>query len=546
MSRQRTARNSIKNWNVALYIRLSREDGNEVSLSIGNQTEMLEKYVSNSEENFIIYDRYIDDGKTGTDSDRPNFQRMLNDINDKKVNCVIVKDTSRLSRNYAEAGLYMEQVFVEKKVRFISLSLPTLDSYLRPEEISSIATAMQNVINDDFCRQTSLKVRGVLNVKRSKGLFVGAFAPYGYMKNPGNIYHLIIDENVANNIRNIFKWFILGESKNKITFKLNNLGILNPTSYKKSQGENYCNPHDRFETQLWSTRTISTILQNQMYIGDMVQGKGKVVSYKIHKQIAVPKDEWFIVENTHEPIIDKQVFYKAQELLKRDIKTVNKKNEVNLFSGLLKCADCKKAMHITKNGKYVYYMCKTYKTQSKTFCTRHSIKEQEIIVAVLNTIKVQIALVENFESLIKKIEKASTTKNIIETLINAIKKKGDDFNRVNRIRDNLYRDWKNDDITREDYFRLRQSYDTQLTSLKESLDDLNNQLTTMKSGVKSGNPYFEYFKKYKNIDYLERGLLLELIENIYIKENKEIDIVFKFQDQQKQILMLIESMNKND
>ena len=544
MGRRKSTAKKESKWFVALYIRLSKEDGHDVSLSVENQKQALLHYLENSEEDLKLIDIYIDDGRTGTDSDRFDFQRMLKDIEDKKVNCVIVKDLSRLSRNYAEAGLYLEQFFVENDVRFISLSLPALDSYLRPDEIGSLATAMQNIMNDDFCRQTSIKIRGIFNIKRDEGLFIGAFAPYGYLKDPENKYHLIVDENTADTVRDIFRWFLSGESKMGIAKKLNDLGILNPSEYKKSIGLNYRNPNDVHKATYWSMRTIDMILKNQMYIGDMVQGKGKIKSYKIHKHVPVPEEEWFIVPGTHEPIITSETFYKAQELLKRDTKVANNSHKLYLFSGLLRCADCGKAMHRATTGDYVYYSCRTYKERSKKACTKHTIREDRLEKAVLKAINTQLALVEDIEIMIKEIENAPSTKKVFERLNKAFEQKEKEIYKINLIRDGLYTDWKSGDITKDDYIRLRKSYDEQLEELKNSLVKLKEEINAFNGDLQLGTPYFQFFKKYQQVDKLERGLLLELIDTIYIYEGNQIEIKFKFADQQKHILALIKEYQK--
>ncbi len=544
MGRRKSTAKKESKWFVALYIRLSKEDGHDVSLSVENQKQALLHYFENSEEDLKLIDIYIDDGRTGTDSDRFDFQRMLKDIEDKKVNCVIVKDLSRLSRNYAEAGLYLEQFFVENDVRFISLSLPALDSYLRPDEIGSLATAMQNIMNDDFCRQTSIKIRGIFNIKRDEGLFIGAFAPYGYLKDPENKYHLIVDENTADTVRDIFRWFLSGESKMGIAKKLNDLGILNPSEYKKSIGLNYRNPNDVHKATYWSMRTIDMILKNQMYIGDMVQGKGKIKSYKIHKHVPVPEEEWFIVPGTHEPIITSETFYKAQELLKRDTKVANNSHKLYLFSGLLRCADCGKAMHRATTGDYVYYSCRTYKERSKKACTKHTIREDRLEKAVLKAINTQLALVEDIEIMIKEIENAPSTKKVFERLNKAFEQKEKEIYKINLIRDGLYTDWKSGDITKDDYIRLRKSYDEQLEELKNSLVKLKEEINAFNGDLQLGTPYFQFFKKYQQVDKLERGLLLELIDTIYIYEGNQIEIKFKFADQQKHILALIKEYQK--
>lgn len=533
-------------WKVALYIRLSKEDGNEKSLSIINQEQILRKFVEDMTGNFEIYDIYADDGRTGTDTQREGFQRMIKDINDKKVNCVIVKDLSRLSRNYAEAGLYLEQYFVEKDIRFISTELPKLDSYLKQEEVSSIATSFQNIVNDDFCRQTSIKIRGTFNRKRMDGEFIGAFAPYGYIKNPEDRHRLLVDTEVAGIVKEIFEWFISGESKLGIAKKLNDMDILCPTEYKHFKGLNYKNPNTVAIKNLWSSRKVDDMLRNQVYLGHMVQGRQRIKSYKVHKQINVPEEEWFIVENMHEPIIDKITFDKAQDLLKRDIKTANHQRKTYLFSGFLKCADCGKSMHRHKSGKYVYYSCKTYKMQSKKACTKHSIREDELTKAVTDAINLQIMLVEDKKNLIEDIKNAPVTKNKIYEIETVLKQKELEIDKVNRIRDGLYLDWKSGDITRDDYFRLRETQDNRLSELRESLNVLKKELETIKNELNAESPVFNLFRSDKKIEKINRALLIEFIDFIEIEEGKKIKIHFNFSDQIRHILSLAEKHEEED
>ena len=539
MARVKKTLNSII-WIVALYIRLSKEDGNDVSYSVINQEKILRGFIEDTNENFQIYDVYVDDGRTGTDTQREAFQRMLKDIEDKKVNCVIVKDLSRLSRNYAESGLYLEQYFVEKDIRFISTELPKLDSYLKPEEVSSIATAFQNIVNDDFCRQTSIKIRGTFNRKRMDGEFIGAFAPYAYEKNPEDKHKLIIDKEVSGIVKNIFEWFISGESKTGIAKKLNDLGVLSPTEYKRVKGMNYQNPNSLNKKNLWSMKSVDMILRNQVYLGHMVQGKQKVKSYKVHTQVNVPEDEWFIVENMHEPIIDGVIFDKAADLLKRDIKTANYQRKTYLFSGFLKCADCGKGMHRQVSGKYVYFSCKTYKMQSKKACTKHTIREDELIKAVTDGINFQIMLIEDKKKLIDEIKNAPVTQNRILEIETALKQKEIEIDKVNRIRDGLYLDWKSGDITHDDYMRLREMQDNRLAELRESLYVLKKELETIKNEINTESPIFSLFKEDKKIQEINRSLLIEFVDFIEIEENKKIKIHFKFADQIKHILSLLE------
>ncbi len=403
-----TAAPCVTRWKLGEYIRLSREDvnrGKDESNSVVNQKRLLDDYYRQHLDEFDSNpEQYVDDGFTGTDTNREGFQKLLADIYAKKVNCVIVKDLSRLSRNYTEAGSLIENLFVQMNVRFISLT-EGVDSYKNPDSVSSILVPITNVINDQYCYQTSKKIRQVFDYKRRNGEFIGAFAAYGYIKDPTDKHALIIDEDAAGVVRNIFQWFLDGMSKNAIVHNLNSHGILCPAEYKKSKGMNYQNPFAQMRP-LWTAQTVNSILKNATYIGNMVQGRHRIKSYKVHTQEQVPENEWFVVENTHEAIIDKAAFGKVQELLKRDTRTGPKQTELYLFSGFLRCADCGKAMGRSKVREHVYYYCRTYKDQSKSACTKHSIRHDKLEAAVLYAVQQHVFLAGHFSEIIQTINTA--------------------------------------------------------------------------------------------------------------------------------------------
>ena len=331
-------------WKCGKYKRISKEDGHDISYSIENQDALLDRFLEGHPEIQVV-DDYHDDGMTGTDSERDDFQRLLADIYAKRINCVIVKDLSRLSRNDYECGHYLEYVFVKLDVRFISVELPALDSYLRPQEISSIATKMQSYMNDQHCYQTSIKVRSVLDTKRGDGEFIGAFAPYGYLKDPDDRHKLIVNPETAPVVQDIFHWYVYeGMNKNAIAKRLISSGIPSPTAYKQEKGMKYHNPQSDAGKVYWSTRTIANMLRNPTYLGHMVQGRHQVKSYKVHTIVPIPEEDWFYVPDTHEPVIDQETFDRAQELLTKDVRTSPKQRTVYLFSGFLRCGDCGRGM----------------------------------------------------------------------------------------------------------------------------------------------------------------------------------------------------------
>ena len=532
----------IIRWKLAQYIRLSKEDinrGKDDSNSVTNQKALLDDYYQQHIDEFeSVQPPYVDDGYTGTDTNRDSFQKLLSDIYAKKVNCVIVKDLSRLSRNYTDAGSLIENLFVQMNVRFISLA-EGIDSYLNPDSISNLIVPITNVINDNFCYQTSKKIRQVFGMKRRNGEFIGGFAAYGYMKNPKDKNALIVDEQAAEIVKNIYEWFLDGMSKNAIVRNLNDRGILCPSEYKKSKGLNYQNPSGS-ERPLWGAKTISDILKNRLYIGDMVQGRQRVKSYKIHTQEQVPENEWYIVENTHEPIIERPIFEKVQELLKRDTRTAPQKKKLYLFSGFLRCADCGKAMSRSQVKGTVYYFCRTYKDQSKTACTKHSIKHNRLEAAVLYAIQQQVYLTVHYANTLEYISTAPLQKSQsirIEALIEAKEK---ERSKIMRYKQSIYQDWKDGEITHSDYRHMSEDYEQQIAALGEVLKNLHAEREELQNGITAESPCLVVFKKFETIDKLTREVLIELVDHIKVHENGNISVKFKVADQLRRVMEYIE------
>ena len=322
---QTVAKTKHRVWRIGIYIRLSKEDARclDESESVTNQRAIIEEHIAgfHDGDEYIIVDEYVDDGISGTtDDERDDFQRMLADIKRGRVNCVIVKDLARSFRNYSDQGYYLDDWFPRYNVRFISLFHQPLDSYKEPQNMRSIAVPIQGVLNENHCAETSDKVREVFDMKRRNGEHIGSFAAYGYLKDPINKNALVVDEEAAGVVRDIFQMFLDGMSKNAIVHYLNDHGVLCPAAYKRERlGMKYQNPSlAPGKRPLWCAMTVGKILQNRMYCGDMVQGRYRMKSYKIHVQEVVPQDEWYIVENTHEAIIKRETFEKVQRLLMRD------------------------------------------------------------------------------------------------------------------------------------------------------------------------------------------------------------------------------------
>ena len=525
----------------AIYVRLSVEDTHTHSVSIETQQMIIARYLEQYPE-ISVYDTYIDNGATGTNFHRPGFQQMLSDIEAGHVNCVIVKDLSRLSRNDYECGHYLEYVFVSLDVRFISVELPALDSYLRPEEISSIATKMQSYMNDQHCYQTSIKIRSVLDMKRSMGQFIGAFAPYGYLKDPEDYHKLVINPETAPIVQDIFQWYVYeGMNKNAIARKLIALGIPSPTAYKQQMGMNYHNPHAQTGKVYWSERTIVNMLKNPTYLGHMVQGRHQVKSYKVHTIVPIPEDDWFWVENTHEAIIDQQTFDRAQELLEKNVRTSPKAKTVCLFSGFLRCGDCGRGMTRRTSKGYTYYSCKTYIMKSRGLCSSHTIRDELVEQVVFEAVKRQIDLCGSLAEIIDEISQAPVVRNQLTRLDKLLKTQEQELHKITNLCDNLYIDWKSGDLTRDEYHRMKAKFEQQAEEIRQTITNLQEEQTFVSNGITSADPYLQTFLKYKNIDHLERGIVVALIKQISIYEEKRIEVEFNFADQHQRILDFIEA-----
>ncbi|MDR2514291.1 MAG: recombinase family protein [Christensenellaceae bacterium] len=528
-------------WKIALYIRLSREDGNDESLSIGNQRKILLDYLDAFDEDYTLTDIYVDDGQTGTDYDRPNFLRMMHDIESKVVNCVIVKDLARPFRNYADQGYFLENYFPVHDVRFISLGLPALDSYKNPEMMNNIAVPIQGVMNDNHCRETSLKIRAVFDMKRRRGEFIGSFAPYGYVKDPQDKSSFIIDEETAQVVRDVFAWFVHdGYSKNSIARRLNDLGILNPMAYKKHKGAKYWNPSSSRNDGLWSGHTVTNILQNPVYIGTMVQGRYKVKSYKVHKQIKTPESEWFVVPNTHEPIIDEDTFNKAQGLQKRDTRTAPGKKMLHMLAGFMRCADCDKGMTRRTTKSHTYFACRTFVDKSRTACSKHTIREDVLKEAIFEAIQAQIQLVESLVKLVDEVNDMPVVQSQSSRLAEMLKSREKESERNSSLVESVYLDWKNGDISREVFRKMREKFEAQGEVIRQAIENIREEMRELAEGVTAQNPYFESFCKYGRAKELDREMLIALVNTVYVHEGGEIHIVFNFADQHRRVMEFLE------
>ena len=529
---------SLCPWHAALYIRLSRDDGDKPeSNSVTNQREILREHVK-LRPDIVVYDTYIDDGWSGTNFNRPGFQRMMQDIYAGKVNCVIVKDLSRFCRNASEGGQYLDNVFVRHRVRFIAINngLDTASGNMNAAT-QLISVGVTNVINESVAATTSVNVRGTLNVNRQQGKFIGSFPTYGYLKDPENHHRLIIDEETAPIVRMIYADFLAGNSIMGIAKKLNAMGIPNPSAYKRSKGMRYRHPAGEKNDGLWPDSSVRRILRNEMYIGNMVQGRNTTVSYKIKQCRAVPKEEWIRVEGTHEAIIDRDTFEKAQSLFNRHIRKPAAKDEVLLFSGLVRCGHCGRIMSKKTNrhsyGTYHYYRCTTHNKMDPGKCTGQSIRIDRIEKAVLAFLQTMVAASCEYDDLLNRIRHSGQRITESAALEKALEQQQAEREKCRKSMLELYPDWKSGIISQEEYLWLKSDLQTRIQSLDASIRKLNHTIGQYTDGLMKENGFLIHFLQYRNFTSLTRPMLTELVQEIRVYEGGRLEILLNFQDELK-------------
>ena len=538
-----------KVWRAALYIRLSKEDelAGE-SNSVTSQREILREHIKQHPD-IVEHDCYIDDGWTGTNFDRPGFNRMMQDIYSGLVNCVIVKDLSRFGRNYSKGGELLTSEFVKLGVRFIAAN----NYYDSLSDLASTATGcitlgITNVINESVSATTSANVRATLNINRRQGKFIGSFACYGYQKDPEDHHHLIVDEEAAQVVRWIFQRFLEGKSLIGITKELNDQGVLNPTAYKQMKGCNCRRGNGRKEDGLWVDSSVRRILKNEMYIGNMVQGKNRVISYKDQVAKSCPREQWFVVPGTHEPIVSKEIFDKAQSLFCASIRHSPKTQGAYLLSGLVRCGDCGRIMNIKTNefsyGTYQYYRCVTRRKMNVHACTNHTIRVDKLEEAVLLYIQKIISLAVDAEALIQKINLNGHRNQENSYLHKALNAQMKEKEKCAQMMLDLYPDWKSGIITKEEYLSLKNSMQEKMTEYEQSILKLQSGIHELEEGGNAGNAFIQSFKQYKNIQYLTREVVIELIDSINVYEGRKVQINLKCCDTYEQMLNYLVS-NQN-
>lgn len=515
----------------ALYIRLSVEDNKKRGHSIENQKLVLENFLAGRPE-FVVYNTYVDNGATGTNFHRPGFQQMLSDIEAGLIDCVIVKDLSRLGRNSIDTGYYIEQYFRAHQIRFIALT-DQFDTADASNLHGGIMLPLKNMINEAYALDIGRKIKAQARQAMKDGEYIGARAPYGYRKDPENCHKLLIDPEAAEVVFQIFQWAYEHVGLNDIARRLNEQGIQTPSHRKRATGE--ITHENLVGSGKWQTRTVAKILDSEVYTGDLVQGKTKIVD---HQQVQADEDNLIIATNTHEAIISHEVF-EAVKAYRRQVCEESKAHEVdpytpNIFKGKVFCAHCGGSLHRQRNkrkkGSDVYlFHCLTKSRVDKNGCLGVSVTEKDLLDAVVAILQQELTVaLGNYSFVLEAEVKRKKERDDLKAGISAKKQ---EIDRNRRFVRGLYENFVQKVLTSEEYFTMKKDYEAAIAKLSDEISTLENGLAVMDAQLAKYKELEQDAKVLEKDHTLTAALIDRLIERIEIIHDKEIRVSFRFKSE---------------
>ena len=520
----------------AVYCRLSRDDGGDAeSNSIITQKQMLRRYAK--EQGFTVYGEYVDDGISGTTFERPDFKRMIRDIEDGKIGIVLCKDLSRLGRNNALVAYYTEIFFPDNDVRFVCVS-EGIDTFMGDNEIMPF----KSVINEYYARDISKKVRSAYRTKAQNGDYTAAFAPYGYLKDPDNKHRLIIDEETAPIVKRIFQMAADGLSAYKISRRLTDEGILTPRAYLAERFGKY---KDCFPVKYpsdWSHTTIVTLLKNREYLGHFVGNRSTTKSFKNRKLVRNPEEQWIEIPNTHEPIVEEYIFNAAQKMVKtkqRDESTA----DPNMFAGLLRCSDCGRALGFVKGkteGHQGAYNCNLYRQKATKYCTAHYITHKALYQVVFEDIKRNALLAKQYEGELsdyaKRVASGNDNGNFkrLQKELDKLKQRDSELDTIIK---KLFEQNALGVISDERFVSMSKDYEVEQKKGEERIAELQGQLDKRDTEGNNTVRFLNAVRKYLDATELNAQMLNDLIDSIVVynaesrsrkNRKQKVEINYKF------------------
>lgn len=513
-----------QHYKAALYCRLSVDDGNfGGSVSIETQKILLEQYCKDHK--ITDYKFYCDDGCSGTNFDRPSFKKMLSDIDEGKINLVIVKDLSRFGRNYVEAGMYV-QWFTDSNIRFIAAD----DNYDSLVNSDDLLFPIKNVVNEMYARDVSKKTKAAKKAKARDGQFIGSKAPFGYKIDPNDRHHLIVDEPAAQVVKRIFRLASEGVGYNKMAKIFREEKVLTPIAYFNLNNPDYFKSDYWRKEFDWHVTSIRAILNNEVYLGKLVYGKQRNKSMKSKEKVRNPKEDWIVVENCHEPIITQELWDTVHKILNAKHRPA-KAGEVQMFAGLLYCSDCGHCLTYSqkqrKDGSYHgAYSCWMYKTHGKEYCASHYITFDTIYELVLIDIQRNLFQyrknTDKFKSILSRKYQSDSQKQA-EQITLEYEQKQKRCEELDKIISRLYEDNVLGRIGDERYESMSQSYELEQVEIKKALPILKSKIDELKRQSDCADNFINVIKKYTIIDKLDAAILNELIDKIVVHHKEQAE-----------------------
>ena len=526
-------------YHTAVYARLSVEDNNRAGdrESITMQKYMLEKYVD-AQADMRLCGVFCDNGETGTNFERPEFERLMEEIRNRRIDCIVVKDLSRFGRNYVETGYYLEKIFPYLGVRFVAVN----DGYDSQKDKSGneLVVSLKNLVNDLYAKDISQKTAASLETKQRKGEFIGAFPPYGYLKSPEDKHKLVPDPEAAPVVREIFQWRADGVGTNRIARYLNVREIPSPSMYQYLNGRKKKRPEGA--GAIWQGQMIKLMTKNPVYAGHMAQGKTKRSLSSGMPLTIIDKEDWHVVYNTHEALISQELFDRAQVISEqRHDKFCKLRGKYptteNIFKGLVVCGDCKTKMWRYKNvspagtARYTF-ICRIYaENLSGQGCTKKCVGEPELKEAVFHALRVEIEAALKLEDLLKRTQQKSDFRKRQEALVEQIGLLKQNIGRNTAYRTSLFEAFSDHTLTEQEYVSLKQEYDRKAAAYQKELEDLEQEEQAYSKTMSPQNQWIKALKKCQAEKAVTREMAVELIDHIKVTGYNEIEIVWNFKDE---------------
>lgn len=539
-------------YQTAIYARLSVEDNNRAGdrESITMQRYMLEKFVS-EQEDMRLCGIFCDNGETGTNFNRPDFERLMEEIRNRRIDCIVVKDLSRFGRNYVETGYYLEKIFPFLGVRFVAVN----DNYDSAKDSggNELILSLKNLVNDLYAKDISQKIHSSLSTKQRNGEFIGAFPPYGYLKSPEDKHKLVIDPQTAPIVKEIFDWKLEGLGMIQIARRLNERGIPCPAVYHVLCGHKKKMPTGT--GAIWQGQIIKLMTGNPVYAGHMAQGKTKKSLSDGQPTTVISKEDWIVVRNTHEAIVDQDTFDKVQALKEQRHEECRSRrgkypSTENIFKGILICGDCGTKMvrykSVSPAGTARYtFICRVYaENLSGQGCSLKSVGEPELIQAVFNELQVRLGDAGRLEKLLQRLQGKTAFQAKQKALAVQIKELQQEIARNTSRREGLFEDYTAHILTEQEYLSYKQKYDQKAAEYGAKLAQLQQEETILHKTLTPQNAWITALKKYQKDKVITRKMVVELIHHIKVTGYNEIEIVWNFQDEFKRLLQDAEGVEK--